>query len=231
MNKNKILLVADSSILNPKITKPISKLSVSYTIYLHSLLYLNWMEILSEFNKECDVACLLSSYDKDFISKDFFQTDSNFFFLYHQNKKNLIEEVQKNLITNNSKILIIFHNSIGIKKSYIERIFNLVHPEEASIVIARSNRQKIILGCYNSGNEMVNPLLKSKRDYTKYLNLSGNQDIFIHTLNGFLSIDDFEDIKNLYIELSKKESISYCSSKMHENFNDLFVEYKELLNA
>ena len=63
------------------------------------------------------------------------------------------------------------------------------------------------------------------------LSLISSKDIFIHTLDNFLSINDFEDIKKLYIELSKKESLSYCSQNMHESFNDLFIEYKELLNV
>ena len=131
-----------------------------------------------------------------------------------------------------SKILIIFHNSIGFKTSDIERYFNLVQTDEASVVIAKSNRNKILAACiYNPEKEFIDQLINSERDYNKFLNYIGSKDVFIHTIEGFLSIDDFEDIKKLYIELSKKESLSYCNQKMHESFNDLFVEYKELLNV
>ncbi|MGB5531077.1 MAG: hypothetical protein WBQ32_14015, partial [Ignavibacteriaceae bacterium] len=78
---------------------------------------------------------------------------------------------------------------------------------------------------------LIDPLISSNRNFQNYLNFISSKDIFIHTLEGFISIDDFEDIKKLYIELSKKESLSYCSPKMHESFNDLFVEYKEKLNV
>jgi hypothetical protein len=78
---------------------------------------------------------------------------------------------------------------------------------------------------------LINPLFTNNRKYSDYLKAISNKDFFIHTLEGFFSVDDFEDIKKLYIELSKKESLSYCSQKMHESFNDLFIEYKELLNV
>ena len=40
---------------------------------------------------------------------------------------------------------------------------------------------------------------------------------------------DIQDFKTLYKELSKKESLIYCSQNMHEKFTHLFIEYKELL--
>ena len=38
----------------------------------------------------------------------------------------------------------------------------------------------------------------------------------------------FIDFKNLYIELSKKESLSYFSRQMNERFNNLIIDYKEI---
>ena len=78
---------------------------------------------------------------------------------------------------------------------------------------------------------MVDHIFLAERKFGKFLSSISSKDIFIHSLDNILSINDFEDIKKLYIELSKKESLSYCSQKMHESFNDLFIEYKELLNV
>lgn len=232
MKKNTIIILADSPILNPTIVKPISNLSVSYTIYLNSLLFLNWMEILAVLNENFNIISILSEKDKEYIPKDFFLPDIQNLFISRQNLEGFLDEIPLLPYTIDSKILLIFYNSIGFKQSDIERVFNLIQVEETSVVIAKSKRDKIILTCsYGLDRELIDSLQKSKRDYTKYLNFISNKDIFIHTLEDFLSIDDFEDIKKLYIELSKKESLSYCSQEMHESFNDLFVEYKELLNV
>ena len=94
------------------------------------------------------------------------------------------------------------------------------------MVIGKSKRNKVILTCsYEVDKDLISPLFSTKRNFLNYLNYISSKDIFIHSLEGYFSIDDFEDIKKLYIELSKKESLSYCSQKMHESFNDLFVEY------
>ncbi len=92
------------------------------------------------------------------------------------------------------------------------------------MVIGKSSQDKIVLTCsYGVDKDLIDPILLQIEEYTvNILNSISSKDIFIHTLDDFLSIDDFEDIKKLYIELSKKESLSYCSQKMHESFNDLF---------
>jgi hypothetical protein len=232
MKKETTIILADSPILNPTIIKPISNLSVSYHIYLHSLLYSNWLELLAAFKDHFNIIGVLNEKDKEYLPKDFFLSEFQNLFYGRQKLKELINEILVQPSIEDSKILIIFHNSIGFKASDIERYFNLVQTDEASVVIAKSNRNKILAACtYNPEKEFIDQLINSERDYNKFLNYIGSKDVFIHTIEGFLSIDDFEDIKKLYIELSKKESLSYCNQKMHESFNDLFVEYKELLNV
>ena len=133
---------------------------------------------------------------------------------------------------NTSKTLLLFYNSLGLTQDDINRVFDLIQSDEPSIVIGKSVRDQIVFIC-TSGNDLnlIDQLFQAERKYNKYLKSISNKDIFIHTLENFLAINDFEDIKKLYIELSKKESLSYCSQKIHESFNDLFIEYKELLNG
>lgn len=231
MKKETLIILAESPILNPTIIQPISNLSISYNIYLHSLLYINWLEILLAIKEHFNIIGVLNEKDKEYLPKDFFHPEFQNLF-YDQDLKHFLDEILLQPSLNDSKILLIFHNSIGFKPGDIERFFNLVQTDESSVVIAKSNRNKILAACtYNPDKEFIDQLLDSDRDYNKFLNYIGSKDVFMHTIEGFLSVDDFEDIKKLYIELSKKESLSYCSQKMHESFNDLFVEYKELLNV
>jgi len=232
MNKKTVILLADSPILNPTVIKPFQYLSTEYSIYLNSLLITNWIEIINALGTEINQVILLSEQDKEYIPKNFLPDYSNIIFYKGARLEYIQEDLIKTQIINDSKVLLIFHNSIGLKQSDFFRVFNLIHSEDTSLVIAKSNYDKVIMTCsYEIDRELIDPLFTSKRNFQTYLNYISNKDIFIHTLDGFLSINDFEDIKKLYIELSKKESLSYCSPKMHESFNDLFVEYKEKLNV
>ena len=232
MNKKTVILLADLPILNPTVIKPFQYLSIEYSIYLNSLLFTNWIEIVNSVSADINPVILLSEEDEEYIPKSFLPEHFNKLFYKGPILENIQEDLIKIPIVNDSKVLIIFYNSIGLKQSDIDRIFNLVHSEETSLVIGKSNRNKVILTCsYETEKELVDPLFSTKRNFQNYLNFISSKDIFIHTLEGYFSIDDFEDIKKLYIELSKKESLSYCNPNMHESFNDLFVEYKDKLNG
>ena len=201
-------------------------------MYLNTLLYSNWIEIFSGIKEQFEIFTLLNEKDMEYIPK-YFLPDEAHTIIYNEPKiVNLSKYLHNLSLTINSKMLVLFYNSIGLSLNEFSRIFNLIQTEEPSLVIGKSVHDKIILSCsYGFDEELINPIITANRKYANYLNSISSKDIFIHTLDGYLSIDNFEDIKKLYIELSKKESLSYCSQKMHENFNDLFIEYKELLNV
>ncbi len=232
MSKGSIIITAEFPILNPKAVAAYPNLSANYSVYLNTLLYSNWLEIFSEINKQFEISTLLSRADKEYIPKYFLPDESHTIF-YNSTQINNVHEhfVTKSTITN-SKVLILFYNSIGMIPADFLRVFDLIQTDEPTMVIGKSARNKIVFIC-SAGidKDLLDSLITSGRMYDEYLNLISGKDIFIHTLDNFLSIDDFEDIKKLYIELSKKESLSYCNQKMHEGFNDLFIEYKELLNV
>ena len=201
-------------------------------MYLNTLLYSNWIEIFSGIKEQVEIFTLLNEKDMEYIPKYFLPDEAHTIIYNEPQLINLSEYLHKHPQTLNSKLLVLFYNSIGLRLNDFSRIFNLIQTDEPSIVIGKSDHDKIILTCtHGLDGELVDPIITANRKYADYLNSISSKDIFIHTLDGYLSIDNFEDIKKLYIELSKKESLSYCSQKMHENFNDLFIEYKELLNV
>ena len=231
-NKNTVIIVTDSPILNPKEIKSYPNLSINYSVYLNTLLYSNWLEIFSDMKEQVELFTLLSEKDLEYIPKYFLPDEAHTITYNEPHLTKLSEYLFRQSLSTNSKTLVLFYNSIGLRQSDILRIFDLIQTEEPTIVIGKSVRDNIILACsYGLEEDLIDPIIASKRKYVEYLNMITSKDIFIHTLDGFLSIDNFEDIKKLYIELSKKESLSYCGQKMHENFNDLFIEYKELLNV
>lgn len=232
MNNHLVILFASTALFNPEEVKTFPNLSLQYSIYLNSLLVSNWMENLFGFKNDFDLITLLNVKDKEFIPKNFFPPEIKRAFYNESQLTNLEENVLGKLQLDSLKIVLLFHNSIGFNRNDIIRMLNLIHPDEASVVILKSGRDKIISTClYGFDNQLFESLLTNNRNYSSILNLLAGRDILIHTLDGYLSIDDFEDFKKLYIELSKKESLAYCSPKLHENFNDLFIEYKDLLNV
>jgi len=224
--------MAEGSILNPLEIIVYQNLSANYSVFLNTLLFSNWVEILSEIQNDFEIITFLDYRDKEFLPKYFLPFDTKTIFYNPPQLSDLTENVIKNISTGSLKNMVLFYNSIGIKRNDILRAFNLIQSDEPSMIIGKSSQDKIVFTCTSGVDEnLINPIFKVDRIYSKYLNSISSKDLFIHTLDNFLSINNFEDIKKLYIELSKKESLSYCSPKMHESFNDLFIEYKELLNV
>ena len=54
-------------------------------------------------------------------------------------------------------------------------------------------------------------------------------DNFVYVWDNSLVVNSGKDFKLLYSELSKKESLEYCSQQMHEKFTHIFIEYKDFL--
>ncbi len=232
MTKNIIILFASGPVLNPDSLKIFANLSAEYSAFLNTLLISNWIENLTDINSNSEIKILMSKEDKEFIPRNFFPEQFKRFFYNSLSPNSFNDNNSEQLSTNSTKLLLLFHSTIGMNKNDIQRVLSLAQTDEASIVIGKSEKNKIVFTCFaGSDNQLTEYLLNSKKDYDKLLSQVTSKDILINTLDGFLSIDDFEDIKKLYIELSKKESLLYCSQKMHENFNDLFIEYKELLNV
>ena len=231
-NKNSILIIAETSILNPVEIDVYQNLSVNYSVFLNTLLFSNWVEILSEVRNDFEIITFLNEKDKEFLPKYFLPFDTKTIFYSQLQLSDLTAYIAGDTSSGVLKNMILFYNSIGINRNDICRAFNLIQSDEPSMVIGKSSQDKIIFTCTSGVDlSLIDPIFKTKRKYSKYLSSISSKDLYIHTLDNFLSINDFEDIKKLYIELSKKESLSYCSQKMHESFNDLFIEYKDLLNV
>jgi hypothetical protein len=231
-NKNTIILLSVKPILNPAAVREYQNLASNYSVYLNTLLYSNWIEILSEFKEYYNVIYFLNESDKNHLPKYFLPEDASVIFYDYKIPFSLHDYLLKFNPASNSKTLILFSNGIGLNKKDIFRIFNLIQSDEPSVVIGKTERDQLFFVCtFGIDKDLIDPILESDRYYSRYLSSISSMDIFINTMDNFLSINNFEDIKKLYIELSKKESLSYCSPKMHESFNDLFIEYKDLLNV
>jgi hypothetical protein len=229
--KNCIYLFSLHPIFNNQEIKKFENLTTQDAVILNSNLVANFIEIVSENDLNTEIVFCFDEKDKDYIPKFFFPESSNFFFTSDKNLTKSLANLEQNYFSVYENNILIRANAIGISAHTIEKTFNMLSIEDDALVIGKSVTKKVaLLGFNNIELQLLEYLFSVNYDYDKFLFETGKSDLFLNTLNGFQLIEDFSDFKNLYIELSKKESLSYCSQQIHEQFTNLFIEYKDLLD-
>ncbi len=225
-----IYLFSASPAFNKEVIPGFENFSVDNSYLLHSSLLLNHKENLAQVAKNISVIFSLDEQDRNSLPKEFEDNNSEIIFGDMKNKLNHLKVMSDKYFSTSSNNLLIFSNSIGYTHIDIQRVFNLLAIEDEAIIIGKSNKDKIVFIGFNSFNrELFLDLNWDVLNYDQLLAKVNKHDNFLHILGNYLSINDLDDFKNLYTELSKKESLSYCSQNMHERFTNLFIEYKELL--
>jgi hypothetical protein len=106
----------------------------------------------------------------------------------------------------------------------------LLSIEDEAVVIGKTDSGAVAFIGFNTYNgELFGEIDWDNFNYDSFLLYASKHEHFLHVINSFLVIKTMEDFKILYMELSKKESLAYCSQDMHEKFTHLFIEYKDLL--
>ena len=146
-NKNSILIIAETSILNPVEIDVYQNLSVNYSVFLNTLLFSNWVEILSEVRNDFEIITFLNEKDKEFLPKYFLPFDTKTIFYSQLQLSDLTDYIAGDTSSGVLKNMILFYNSIGINRNDIFRAFNLIQSDEPSMVIGKSSQDKIIFTC------------------------------------------------------------------------------------
>ena len=177
-----------------------------------------------------DCYFVLDERDRDFITDDFKTDKLNFHFADLTEQKLVFENLFLKEFSSHKNNIILSSDLIGINQIELDKYFNLLNIDDESLLIGKSNEGVIGVFGFNSYSvDIFNCLVKSEFNYNNFLSCTKTLNHFIHTLNDILLIKNIEHFKQLYIELSQKKSIEYCSQQMHEKFTHLFIEYKELL--
>ncbi len=197
---------------------------------LYSILYENYIEILSEAADSSSIIYCIDRRDRDKIPGNLSDRGAEIQWIdsneLNSELKNLNEKYFKKFNNN----LVIFAHSIGVSYSDIKKIFTLLEMDDESIMLGRDGDERVALLGFNSYNEeIMGSISEDRNHYNELLIRAGKHDNFVHTLNNFMIIENKTDFKKLYEELSRKESLNYCSQIIHEKFTHLFIEYKDLL--
>jgi hypothetical protein len=227
---NAIYLLADYPFLNTKHAHLFGKLNLNDSIFLYSQLFTNNLRNLTGLHNKANIVCCLDRIDEEFILKNFIPEEVNLYFLNTKNISEQFVDLNTKFFQHHLNNVLIHFNTFGVSLNKFVKMFDLLSIEDESIVIGKTDKDKVgFIGSNNLNEEIYKEFFLSKLNYEKYLADVSNKDNFVNVLSGFLAINDMEDFKSLYDELSKKESLEYCSQEMHERFTHLFIEYRELL--
>jgi len=225
-----IYIYADNSIFNLETVIKFENLSTLDSAFLFSNLLANYFELTSQLTKEAEIIFCIDVKDNDFIPQNFFPANSKIFFATSGNIVYNMEVLDQNYFSLFENNIFFRSDAIGVSDQNINKIFDLLSIEDNSLVIGRSIKNKIPFIGFNSvDRELMIKLFEVQFDYEKFLLEAGKRELFINTVDGFQIIENFDDLKKLYTELSKKESETYCSQESHERFTNLFIEYRDLL--
>jgi len=225
-----IYLISDCPIFDIDALPIFESFSKRNSSHLYSNLFFNHKENLISLTNSHNLVYCFDEKDKDFLPKEFNDSEASLIFGKTENKSEIIKSLSDKYFSLASKNLFVSSNSIGISKSDIQRAFNLLSVDDDTVVIGRTNNNKAaFIGFNNFNQELFLNIDWNNCNYDYLLANINRHENFVHVLGNFLSINNLEDFKRLYTELSKKDSLNYCSPKMHEEFTNLFIEYKELL--
>jgi hypothetical protein len=228
MDNCSIYLYSLSPVYNVDKVPQFAGFSLNDSSYLYRNLLRSSLEILSKLNnstkliiclheedKEFVPAEVLSQYDIEFIRNN--QTGINFHFLN-----------QKYFSKSENNILL-FSNTIGFTESSLRKYYELLNVDDNVFIVAKSENGKAGIISFNVMPDILNTTNQLDISYDSFLKLGCKSDSSLFVVDSPLVISNLDDFRKLYHELSKKESILYCSHEMHERFTNLFIEYKELL--
>ncbi len=226
-----IYLASLFPIFNKAETPIFESFDPEHSSLLYSTLMMNNIENIKHVNGVSKLVYCMDEIDKEHLP-ELLKNDDKIVFTYNTSSlhKYFQKLSDKHFNSCNSN-LIIFSRSMGITKDLLEKALDQLTIEDEAVVIGKTSENYIsFIGFNNFNNELFNEIDWETIDYDSLLAKACRHENFIHVLSGnILLIKNLNDFKKLYSELSKKESLSYCNHEMHEQFTNIFIEYKDLL--
>lgn len=217
-------------VFNPDKVPLFQNFEAQHSALLYSAMTENYKEIFEAFEGKIDSVFVFDENDRDFLSPKFVGEGINLFFGNTSDKSRILKNLADKYFANHTNNLLIFSNSICLTANDIEQAFNLLSINDEAVVIGKTAADGITFLGFNTYNhELFDEINWDNLNYNDLLLYTSKHEHFLHVVDNFLVIRNIEDFKTLYKELSKKESLSYCSQNMHEKFTHLFIEYKDLL--
>jgi hypothetical protein len=233
MNKSAscIYLFPVSPLFNLDVVPIFEKFDRGNSIFLYQTLVYNHVEIFRTLKPGIKIIFCFDERDRELIPMEITSDESNLFFGNTDNKAGLIKKLADKYFDTFNNNLLIFSNSIGFYIDDIYKSLDLLSIEDDAVVLGKSISDRVaFIGLNTFKNEMLTDFSKDAT-FDKILQNVNMFENFVHVQNHFMTIDNLNDFRILYTELSKKESLAYCSQHIHERFTNLFIEYRYLLKC
>ena len=225
-----VYLVSPRPAFDEKSVMPVDPLDSSDTAFLLGSLILNSNEILSALPKNVQLIYCFDEKDGGSLPSALTESRASIVLRNSDDVYKSVRSLAEKHIDDFGAQLFVFSNSIGFSVSDIKKALSLLTLEDETIVLGKSNNHMTSFIGFNSYNPMlIRQIDWANPEYDHVLKSIGQYDEFLYVLGNYIALNGVNDFKQLYKELSKKESLVYCSQEMHERFTHLFIEYKELL--
>jgi len=228
-SKNCVFLISPFPFFNFEELPVFEGLNREHSSQLYRNLFFNYLEVLSDSRMLYNVVCCFDERDDGFLPEQI-KLNNDIVFYKRDSYDNLITQLSEKYLLNIQYNLFLTANSIAFSLSSIKKLFDVLSVEDNLVLLGESKNNKLTFIALNYNNaELLSSLNYSAEDFETALKKTCSFHNGIHHSKGYLKINYLTDFKELYKELSKKESWAYCSQEMHEKFTHLFIEYKDLL--
>lgn len=225
-----IYLQAFHPVFNRDYIPAFGELDEEHSAQLYSALVLNHIENLGNISDQCRVIYSLDERDAEFLPEEFEGLKDKIVYTDTSSPITSVKTLFDRYFPESDNNLVVYADSIGNSGKELRRALDLLSIDSDAVAIGKSiNGGVSFVGLNNLNLELLQDINWDEMVYSKLLKKVSRYDNFIYVLNNSLTIKTAQDFRTLYSELSKKESLNYCSHRMHEKFTHLFIEYKELL--
>jgi len=227
----KAVYIFPSELFHPeKINNSLNGFKKEDILFLAVTLYLNILENLDGKKDKLDIYCIWDVNKKENLPEELKNSNYNFIFVDVAKQKELFEKLSAKEFSSHKNNLVVFSDVINLKPNDYDQCFKLLSAENESLVIAKNKEDNIAAFGFNKYSEDIfRGLISSKFNYNDFLGKIKSCEHFMHIVSDVLLVRNINNFKQLYLELSQKKSLIYCSQQIHERFTHLFVEYKDLL--
>lgn len=229
-NKETCVLLLCNFRINKK-NDQLAPLSLEHQITLRETLIENCIYLLSSLENKANFYFIAHALDKSFLEKalipDYYQKA----LIEFENGWNSIKQIiERDNLTESSRYLIVFGNSIGYDLEKLSYILNLLENDDQNVVIFKSYNNKVsIIGFNHMPIVFFESMPFMNLFYDDTLAVINKSKNFLFSLNGSINVDNFEDFSYLFKFLRTKQSKKFCPDNIYDKFTDLFIEYKEYL--
>ncbi len=215
---------------NERSVTPLGNIDEKHTAQLYANLFLNQKENLKPLIDYTSVLYGFDGNDREDLPAELSRAGWKNIFPNADDPNQRIKNIADKNFGSFDCNLVIFPNSIGFSASDLKKTLDLLTIESEAVIIGKSiNGGVSFIGFNYFNQELIQEVDWSGLIYDSLLRKVNKYDNYVYVRDNSLIVNSERDFKLLYTELSKRESLSYCSQQMHEKFTHIFIEYKELL--